>query len=154
MSTLDYNREEDAYYCPKGQQMGCIGQHKERSSTGYASTVKRYEGQNGSSCPLRGVCHKSKGKRVVKVNELLNGYKKAFREGLSTQEGIELYKRRGREVETVFGVVKQHMGFRRFYLRRKEKVELEVGLLWLSYTLKQWAKSIQKRTQEGLRTAA
>jgi len=55
---------------------------------------------------------------------------------LKTQTGKGLYKLRKQTVEPVFGIIKEVMGFRRFLLRGRAKVELEWTLVCVSYNLK------------------
>jgi transposase len=55
---------------------------------------------------------------------------------LKTRLGKELYKLRKQTVEPVFGIIKEVMGFRRFLLRGRAKVELEWTLVCVSYNLK------------------
>ncbi len=55
---------------------------------------------------------------------------------LNTPEGKALYKQRKQTVEPVFGIIKKVLGFRRFSMRGKEKVETEWTLVCLSYNLK------------------
>ena len=55
---------------------------------------------------------------------------------LQTPEGKALYKQRKQTVEPVFGIIKEVLGFRRFSMRGKEKVETEWCLVCLSYNLK------------------
>lgn len=55
---------------------------------------------------------------------------------LKTEVGKGLYKLRKQTVEPVFGIIKEVMGFRRFLLRGRAKVELEWTLVCVSYNLK------------------
>ena len=55
---------------------------------------------------------------------------------LKTETGRALYKLRKQTVEPVFGIIKEVMGFRRFLLRGRAKVELEWTLVCVSYNLK------------------
>ena len=55
---------------------------------------------------------------------------------LQTPEGKALYKQCKQTVEPVFGIIKEVLGFRRFSMRGKEKVETEWCLVCLSYNLK------------------
>jgi transposase len=55
---------------------------------------------------------------------------------LKTETGKTLYKLRKQTVEPVFGIIKEVMGFRRFLLRGRAKVELEWTLVCVSYNLK------------------
>jgi cytochrome oxidase assembly protein ShyY1 len=55
---------------------------------------------------------------------------------LKTAAGQSLYKLRKQTVEPVFGIIKEVMGFRRFLLRGRAKVNLEWLLVCVSYNLK------------------
>jgi len=55
---------------------------------------------------------------------------------LKTPKGKELYKLRKQTVEPVFGNIKENLGFRRFSMRGKEKVETEWSLICLTHNLK------------------
>ena len=67
-SQLHYNREQDVYYCPMGQQMHSIGTATQMTATGYKQSVTRYQAANCEGCPLRGACHKSKHNRVIELS--------------------------------------------------------------------------------------
>lgn len=136
---LFYNPEKDCYICPMGQQMGFTGTSTKTTVTGYKQTVKRYQAKNCATCPLNGACHKSKGNRVIEINENLNRLKKKAHELLNSEEGIQRRKKRCFDVEPTFGNIKQNHGFRRFLLRGKEKVEIEWGLIAIAQNLRKKA---------------
>ena len=54
---------------------------------------------------------------------------------LQTPEGRALYARRKSTVETVFGIIKETMGFRRFHLRGLEAVRGEWTLTCLAWNI-------------------
>jgi transposase len=60
---------------------------------------------------------------------------------LNTKKGIKLRKQRCHDVEPVFAELKHNKNFKRFMLRGKNKVEIEIGLLAIAYNLKKMAKS-------------
>ena len=64
------------------------------------------------------------------------GMKEQMKHRLKTEQGKALYKQRKQTVEPVFGIIKEVLGFRRFSMRGKEKVESEWCLICLSYNLK------------------
>jgi transposase len=136
---LFYNREKDFYICPMGQQMDFIGNYTRKTGTGFEQNVKRYQAKNCWNCPLNGACHKSKGNRIIEINENLKRQKQRAFELLNTEEGIERRKKRCFDVEPVFGNIKQNHGFRRFMLRGKEKVATEWGLLAIAQNLRKKA---------------
>lgn len=59
-----------------------------------------------------------------------------MKEKLETEGGKAIYKLRSQTVETVFGTIKEAMGFRGFRVRGEEKVGSEWELLCVSYNLK------------------
>lgn len=136
---LFYNQEKNCYICPIGQQMDFIGNYTRKTSTGFEQTVKRYQAKNCGNCPLNGACHKSKGNRIIEINENLNRQKQKAYKLLNSEEGIERRKKRCFDVEPVFGNIKQNHGFRRFMLRGKEKVAIEWGLLAIAQNLRKKA---------------
>lgn len=136
---LFYNLEQDCYICPMGQQMHYIGGAKRKTSTGFEQTSKRYQAKNCSNCPLNGVCHKSKGNRIIEINNKLMDYKEEAYQLLNSETGIEKRKQRCHDVEPIFGNIKQNHGFRRFMLRGKEKVSIEWGLLAIAQNIRKKA---------------
>jgi len=136
---LFYNQEKDCYICPMGQQMDFIGHYTRKTSTGFEQTIKRYQAKNCHTCPLNGACHKSKGNRIIEINERLNRQKQKAHQLLNSEEGIKRRKKRCFDVEPVFGNIKQNHGFRRFMLRGKEKVAIEWGLLAIAQNLRKKA---------------
>jgi len=133
---LYYNKEKDHYICPMGQQMKNIGTRTQKTTTGFPQTINRYQAQNCEGCPLRGVCHKAQGARVIEINHNLNRLKQQADELLVSKEGIQHRKRRPCDVEPVFGNIKSNHHFNRFMLRGTKKVEVETGLLALAHNLR------------------
>jgi len=136
---LYYNKEQDYYVCPMGQHMNNIGTFTRKNDSGFEQTISRYQTKNCEECPLRGVCHKAKGNRIIEINHNLNKYKQKAREKLTSEEGVAHRKQRATDVEAVFGNLKQNKGFRRFMLRGKEKVTTEFGLIAIAHNLKKKA---------------
>lgn len=132
---LYYNQEQDYYVCPMGQHMNNIGAFPRKKDNGFEQTIIKYQAKNCEGCPLRGVCHKGKGNRIIEVNHKLNKHKQRAREKLTSEEGIAHRKQRAADVEAVFGNIKQNKGFRRFMLRGKEKVTTEFGLIAIAHNL-------------------
>jgi transposase len=144
---LYYNKEQDCYYCPMGQQMKSVGTTTRKTSTGFTQTIHIYKVQNCAGCPLKGVCHQAKGNRTIEVNHHLNELKRQANERLLSEEGIRHRKKRCWDVEPVFANIKNNHHFRRFMLRGKEKVSIETGLLALAHNLR------KKATQNILKAA-
>lgn len=136
---LYYNKEQDCFICPMGQKMQNRGRYTKTTHSGFQQTIHRYEAQRCEGCPLRGMCHKAKGNRVIEVNHELNQLKQNANERLKSEEGIARRKQRCWDVEPVFGNIKQNHHFRRFMLRGIKKVAIETGLLLLAHNLRKKA---------------
>lgn len=136
---LFYNEEQDCFYCPMGQTMTRQGSRRRTSRDGLTQNYTCYQAQNCQGCPLRGMCHKTSGNRVIEVNHQLRRLKSQARALLLSEEGIRHRKKRPCDVEPVFGNIKYNKGFRRFMLTGWEKVEIEAGLLSIAHNLKKWS---------------
>ena len=136
---LYYNKEKDCYYCPMGQAMEKDGTTTRKTTTGFVQALSIYKAKNCEGCPLRGMCHQSKGNRAIEVNHRLNELKQQAEDRLLSEEGIRHRKKRCWDVEPVFANIKNNHHFRRFMLRGKEKVAIETGLLALAHNLRKEA---------------
>ena len=116
---LFYNQGQDCYIYPMGQQMNFIGTYARKTTSGFEQTLKRYQARNCATCPLTGACHKSKGNRIIEINENLNQLKKQDYNLLNSEEGIARRKKLCFDVEPIFGNIKQNHGFKKFMLRGK-----------------------------------
>lgn len=135
VENLFYNKEQDCFYCPMGQQMNKIGSYRKITDAGFEQTYVRYQAKNCHNCPLRSVCHKSKENRTIDVNHELIRLKTKAKELLRSEEGIKHRKQRPADVEPVFGNIKQNKNFKRFLLRGIKKVEIEFGLIALAHNI-------------------
>jgi transposase len=146
-----YNPETDTYTCPNNQSLTLqsTGINANKKS-GYTSNIKTYACQSCAGCPLADRCKKGEGNRIISVNEKLDNYRDAARFNLHSEKGIELRKKRGYEIEPCFGDMKHNMKFRRFHLRGKAKVNVEVGILSICHNL----RKVQIKRMETLAKAA
>lgn len=133
---LHYNQQADYYVCPMGQHMTFSGNAIKKTSTGFIQHVKKYQASNCEGCPLRGICHKSKGNRTIEINANLNRLKSKADQCLTSETGIQKRKKRCWDVEPVFGNIKNNHGFKRFMLRGIHKVTVETGLLAMAHNLR------------------
>lgn len=136
---LYYDKEKDCFYCPMGQCMSRVGQHKRVTDNGFEQQITVYQTENCQGCSIRGACHKQKGNRRIEVNHRLREYKLEARENLLSEEGVKHRKQRVHDTEPVFGNIKYNKKFKRFNLRSLPKVEIETGLLALAHNLKKIA---------------
>lgn len=136
--SLHYNQAENYLVCPMGQRMKHIGEGQRVTSSGFVQLISRYQALNCKGCPMRGVCHKAAGNRIVEINHGLRKHKQAAKERLNTEQGIKYQKRRPADVEPVFAQLKHNHGFRRFLLKGLSKTEVEIGLLSIAHNLRKW----------------
>jgi len=135
---FNYNRQTDTYTCPDNRLLRY--RHNEASSqrrSGYRSDFRIYQAENCDGCSLASRCKKSDEKqRSIRINSKLEHYKSQARFNLNSEKGIALRRARGMEIESCFGDIKHNMGFRRFHLRGKQKVKIEIGLLTMAHNLR------------------
>lgn len=117
--------------------------------TVFVSTIlgrgTQYKATNCEGCPLSGICHKSKGNRIIEINHNLNEHKRKANQNLLSEKGIKHRKQRCHDIEPVFANIKNNHHFKRFMLRGKEKVSIQAGLLVLAHNLRKKSnQTIQK----------
>ena len=136
---LYYNEKEDYFVCPMGQHMTYVGDKRRVSDLGYASHSKLYQAQNCEGCPLRGLCFKGKGNRVIDVNVRSRQYRDKAKERLTSERGLYHRSMRPIEPEAVFGQIKYDGGFRRFHYRGNKLVRAEFATLAIAHNIKKMA---------------
>jgi transposase len=141
---LYYNKEQDYYVCPMGQHMQNKGTYLKTTSTGFTQHLTKYQAKNCSNCPLNGICHKSKGNRIIEVNHCANELKQQASQRLLSEQGIKKRKQRCYDIEPVFANIKHNHHFKRFMLRGKEKVTIETAILALAHNLRKKANQNTK----------
>lgn len=132
---LYYNPEKDCVICPMGQTMERAGTRTRKTDNGFTLELSLYKAVNCEGCPVRGICHRGTGERVVELSHRGRDLRKQAEELLTSEEGAKLYAKRKTDVEPVFGNIKQNKKFRRFTLRGLEGVWIEFGLVALSHNL-------------------
>lgn len=133
-----YDREKDVVICPEGRELRFSRIERNKTKTGYLQQLVKYQGEC-EGCRVIEMCAKTSRGRTISINKELEDYRQKARERLGSKKGIELRKRRGVEVESVFGDIKQNQKFRRFNLRGIEKVNAEFGLVAMAHNIKKIA---------------
>lgn len=136
VQNLYYNSDEDYYVCPMGQHLIRVGHGTRTSDNGYKSEVTYYQATRCIGCPLRGMCHKAEGVRLISVNHRLKELKAKARDRLMSSIGLFHRSKRPIEPEAVFGQLKSNNKFNRFTLRGLEKVNIEFGLMAIAHNLR------------------
>lgn len=136
---LYYNEKEDYFVCPMGQHMTYIGSRQRVSELGYVSHTKLYQAQNCEGCPLRGLCFKGKGNRVIDVNVRSRLYRDKAKEMLTSERGLYHRSMRPIEPEAVFGQIKYDSCFKRFHYRGNKLVRAEFATVAIAHNIKKMA---------------
>ena len=136
---MDASRLRALYTCPDGRKLPFAGERKTKTDRGFESTARVYECPDCGGCPLRKACFKSKdenARKRIQVNPRLTEFKQRASALLHTEKGSKLRKKRGVDVETVFGDIKRNYGFTRFTLRGLEKATLEFRLVATGHNIR------------------
>jgi transposase len=136
-----YDEDNDAYTCPNGKLVRFQYHSNRTDKSGFKRTFKVYECEDCSDCPLRVSCTKAQeGKnRKLMVNEKWEQQKEYIREKLSEEKTGAIYRQRKIDVEPIFGFLKANLGFTRFSVRGKSKVENDIGLALMAVNLRKYA---------------
>ena len=132
---LYYNEKKNYFVCPMGQHMSYIGQRTKTTGNNFRSLLSLYKAANCTGCPLRGLCYKAKGDRVIQVNHQLREYKRKARERLNSPEGLKHRSKRPIEPEAVFGQIKFDKQYNRFRHRGFEKVNMDFAILAMAFNI-------------------
>jgi len=138
-NNFSYDDKEDCFTCPACKKLRYIETQEKQSKNGFISIIRIYECEGCHACIFKSQCTKAKGNRRIYYNTKLNQFKEQARSNLDSEYGMILRKRRGYEVETFFGDLRQNGKFNRFSLRGLRKVEHEFGLLAIAYNLRKLA---------------
>ena len=121
-----YDKENDCYFCPQGQKMTSSGTWYQH----HPYKTKQYKTKSCLGCPVKTRCTKSKKGRVIERNENVENTQ---RNKMAIENNKELYKRRQEIVEHPFGTIKRQWGFDYTLMKGRQKVDGEVGLIFISY---------------------
>ena len=152
VENLYYNATEDYYVCPMGQQMTFSGEKEAITENGFKTVSSLYTAQCCDKCPMRGMCHKAKGNRVIQVNHKLNAYKAKARKKLLSEEGLIHRSKRPIEPEAVFGQMKYNMNYRRFRHVGKEMVNMDFTFFAIAFNIKKLWKKVGNLLKNGVNT--
>jgi len=141
-----YDKEKDEFTCPKNKKLSFLEERERKTKTGFNQKSKIYQVPENAcvGCRFRKKCTKSK-TRSLQVSWNAERLKNVARENLNSDKGKELRKRRGNEVESVFGDQKLNKLKRRYHLRGLPKVKLEAGLYYISHNIRRILKINQMK---------
>lgn len=133
-----YDEQDGIVYCPVGEPMTFIDNIIRKMPSGYVKTISKFESTDCSNCPLKNLCNPKYQNRFIEIDLVLRHYKTLARKKLTSEKGIQLRKKRGIDVEPVFGNIKSNHHFKRFLLKGLDKTEVEIGLLAIAQNFRKW----------------
>ena len=126
---FNYDEDDDSWLCPESKTLEF---HNESVKDGRKYTHYHGKPSDCVICPSRNGCCTSKeelrrGYRTLSVD---SGFalKHEMINKMHSEEAKSFYKKRGSEVEPIFGILKQARKFRELLLRGKDKVQIEVKI--------------------------
>ena len=147
---MPYDWIRDCYTCHMVFALENTGIKKSRTKAGYQVETTVYECSSCEGCAVKDRCIRlGAGKQVEVRRKHIRVSKEFIRQRsvsdalIRSERGILLCINRSIQVEGAFGVIKQDMGFRRFLLRGKKKVQTEIMLLCFAYNMMKLHNKIQ-----------
>jgi transposase len=137
-----YDKQTGEYICTQNRRLILKEERKDKTMSGYETSLKVYQCTNCIDCPVESSCKRGHGNRCIQINDRLQKYRSEAKANLDSAEGIALRKRRGIDVEPVFGDIKYNQGYRRLRLRGKQKANVEFGLICMAHNTKKIANLI------------
>ena len=125
-----YDLENRSCNCPLGLPMRFLRSGINKSGEPYINFI----GTECPGCPAKIFCTKADYRNLVVLlaDPLMNKMKRK----METADGRNAMRLRRQSVEPVFGILKEHLNFRRFHLRGIIKVKGEFALLCEAFNLK------------------
>lgn len=137
-SNWEYDAVQDRYKCPNDKQMMFVRHTTRTDKTGFQRTFKLYECEDCTDCTKAetGV------NRKLMINEQWEKQKEYVKTKLSEEKTGFIYRQRKIDVEPVFAFLKANLGFTRFNLRGKTKVQHDIGLALMAVNLRKYVRRV------------
>jgi transposase len=143
---FEYNKSEDIFVCPKGEQMKRKG--KATTKAGEVLIVYSTQASQCASCELRSKCCEEASMRSVSRPDD-GGLRERTRRYLATAEACLSIRRRQVWPETVFGDGKERRGLRRAKFRGLDWMRVQAWMIAMAQNIRQLALSKARRPVSG-----
>ena len=151
MENMDYDADNDTYYCQNGQALTARYEKKEKTASGYKRTVTVYQCSNCKDCPFKTECIKGNNcktpmeerQKVLYVSKVMKQKRLETLERITSDHGTQLRMNRSIQAEGSFAVIKEDMDFRRYLYRGKENVTAQSIILAIGYNINKLHYKIQ-----------
>lgn len=146
---FSYDKENDEFTCFNKVKLKFVEQWEEQKKN-HIRQIKKYKAEAGHcpACPFRDKCTKTEA-RNLELSWNGERLKQQAKKNMETDKGKELRKRRGNEVESIFGDQKLNKDKKRYNLRGLLKVNLEAGLYHIAHNIRKiytWKLSTSPKT--------
>ena len=144
---LTYDKEKDEFTCPSGIKLKFEKEKPDITKTGFVRNIRVYRSEKGhcDKCPF----HKS-GTNTLSFSWEYERLKEQAKSNLDSAKGIELRKRRGNELESVFGDKTLNKLKKRYYLRGLKKVNIEAGLYYMAHNIRKIQSKLSSLNKQML----
>ena len=152
-NVLNWKENEEGYkICPCGRVFDQYGRDKYRNTlqNNLMITQLYSEKEHCEGCEKLKECTKGSYRQIGK-NTVMEEFQKEVDKNLSTEEGKEMKRQRGIQVEGAFGVIKQDFKFTRFSRKGMKNVKMEFLLVCLGYNLKKYHLFRQRQSKQTVK---
>lgn len=139
-SNFRYDEARDTYICPEGKELKRWAEQKREGRP----PLIVYRGGFCRECPVRERCTRGEARTVSRDGR--EPLVEAMRQKLRSEDGKQIYKKRGYTVEPVFGEMKWDGRKPSMSLRGSVKVRAEFSLMCLVHNLKKIVKKVLEGT--------
>ena len=130
-SRFRYDQDRDAVECPRGEWLQRQGTRRHKTKPHLLKTYRCHVTQ----CPVRSICSRDPKGRVIEISPHEAAIQRQ-REKRREPTARDLMKKRSATVERAFAEIKQHLGFRRWTVATKAKVEAQWALICTAMNLR------------------
>lgn len=120
--------------CPAGKRFNYLKTSPIKGNQ-YGRTEEFYQCEDCTNCPHKEQCHKSKGNRIVRINEELTTFHREVLDNLNCIHGALLRMNRSIQAEGAFGSIKWNRAYTRARRRGLKGMFLEIGMICLGVNL-------------------
>ena len=131
---FSYDEREDEWVCPENNRLVF---QREQIRDDKKTLVYHCKPLHCVQCHVRHLCCKNKddlrkGFRRLEIDEAAD-LKHAMIRKMQTEDAQQFYKKRGSQIESMFGIIKQSKKFREFLLRGQNKVRTQFKIAAIGF---------------------
>lgn len=120
--------------CPNGKEFNYLCSKPVRGNK-YGRTEEYYQCEDCSECKLKEECSKSKGNRVIRLNQELTEFHQEVLSNLNSVHGALLRMNRSIQAEGAYGSIKWNRAYTRARRRGLKGLNLEISMISCGFNL-------------------